>query len=328
MKHLLEVCDDEKELYRALKFFYKRDCSKFNDKKKRERQKLERLQIKQEKYGINNEKTGGEWQQGVWNSDGTELVYGLWHNSIVSRITAQAVRDYRQLHLLRHSAMFGQKLIIDLDYDKYMKMYECRLLAGQIGILYYENRLNRDYPEELPFDVHFTNCANGQSTMESLKKHIKQIDKLSPYFHQQSYTKLPSLFPKNKLVYLSPHASKPLPSYSHDDIYILGGYNDKSSGFKVSHVKAQSEGIRCYRLPLDENVLWKQGNKNLCLNQVAQILHSVKVTNDWRLAIQQFAPQRKIKSHEEIELEDEIRIRRVAQRMKNIQKSYDSSSFT
>lgn len=121
---------------------------------------------------------------------------------------------------------------------------------------------------------------------------------------------------------MSPHASKSLKIYDHQDIYILGGYNDRSSHVQVSHIKAQSEGIRCYRLPLDENVLWKQGNKNLCLNQVTAILHSVKATNNWQLAIRNFAPQRKVRSVEEQAIEDEIRLKAIARRLKNIDHSY------
>ena len=117
-----------------------------------------------------------------------------------------------------------------------MKLYESRLLASQIGILYYENRVNRDYPECLPFDVHFTNCANGSQTVEALSKQIKRIDSLAGSFHQGSYLDLPELFPKNRLVYLSPHARDAIRSYSHDDIYILGGYNDRTSHMKVSWI--------------------------------------------------------------------------------------------
>src|SRR5699024_153562 len=90
----------------------------------------------------------------------------------------------------------------------------------------------------------------------------------------------------------------------------------------VSHVKAQQEGIACYRLPLDENVLWRQGTRNLCLNQVASILQAVKCTGDWREAIHRWAPQRKIKSQEEMDIEDQIRIKRTQRRTKAIERSF------
>lgn len=316
MIYMLKVYPDEKELHRSIKFFYKRECHKYKSRKKKVERKIQIREKKVEKYGQNED----EWSVGIWDTN-QELVYGLWHNSILGRITKKSVRDFRHNHLLRHAAMFGQKLIIDLDYDQYMKMYEANLLASQIGVFYYENRNNETFPNELPFDIHFTNCDKSTITLEALRKHIKRMDELKFYFHHGSYLDNSELFPRENLVYLSPHASQSLRQYSHDDIYILGGYNDRSTHMKVSHVKARAEGIRCYRLPLDENVLWKQGNKNLCLNQVGAILHAVKATGDWQYAIRTFTPQRKIKSAEEMELEDEIRIKKIHKRLKHIEKS-------
>lgn len=316
MDYLLKLYPDEKELHRAFKYFYKRECDKFNTKKKYLAKKVEIKKKKLLKYGEND-----EWEVGIFDSN-NQLNYGLWHNSIMGRITKQSVRDLRN-HKLRISAMFGQKIIVDLDYDNYMKVYETRLLAQQIGFLFYENKLNQFFPENIPFDIHFTNCASSHMTMEVLPKFLKQMDKMDSNFHANSYLEYPHLFPKKQLVYLSPHAQNPLRKYSHDHIYIIGGYNDKSSHMRVSNIKAQSEGIPCYRLPLDEYVFWKQGNKNLCLNQVVSILNSMKATEDWSYSIRTFAPQRKIKSSEELELEDEIRIRKVKQRLKNIERSRD-----
>ncbi|KAI2810071.1 tRNA methyltransferase 10 C [Blomia tropicalis] len=317
MEDLIRVYPDEKELLRSLKFFFTRECKRINDTKRTLNKKLERDAAKKVKYNNKVE----DWQLGIFNDNG-DLEYGLWHNSLLSRITKQSVRDYRHKWLLRQSAMFGQKLIIDLDYDEYMKLYEARLLAQQIGILYYENRANKEMNKVLPFDIHFTNCTKATNTLPALSKHIKRFDELSSYFHHKSFIDYPELFPRKHLVYLSPHATKSLKTYSHEDIYIIGGYNDRTSHVCASNVKAEKADIRCYRLPLDEFVRWKQGNKNLCLNQVVMILQAMKQTNDWRYAISNFAPQRKLKSNEEKKLEDEIRVRAVAKRMRSIQKSY------
>ena len=137
--------------------------------------------------------------------------------------------------------MFGQKLIIDLDYDQYMTEFECRMLCQNIGQLYYQNRVNLEYPDCLPYDIHFTNCFNAARILNisngggMLHKHLKRIidndyyyqqnkqKLLAPNFHFESFLQLPDQFPKHRLIYLSPHASIPLWDYSHDDIYILGG---------------------------------------------------------------------------------------------------------
>ncbi|KAH9404717.1 tRNA methyltransferase 10 C [Tyrophagus putrescentiae] len=322
MADLLAVFPDERELKRTFKFFFKRECARFNTATKKAARKISVLEAKMTKYKTTNLDGVKEWDVGIWNSQGN-LEYGLWHNSLMSRITKQSVRDYRQRHLLRQAALFGQKLIIDLDYDHYMKLYESRLLGTQIGILYYENRVNRDYPDCLPFDVHFTNCSKATQSLASITKHIKRADQLGGYFHSGSYLDYPHLFPRHRLVYLSPHARESITSYSHDDIYILGGYNDRSSHMKVSNVKAQQEGIRCYRLPLDESVLWRQGSRNLCLNQVAAILQAVKSTGNWKESIAKWTPQRKMKSSEELMLEDELRKKATDRRIKSIQRTFN-----
>lgn len=292
MRDLLAVFPDETEILRTLKFFYKRECARQNTVTRKAIKRNEMIETKIDRFGP-KATDRNEWDIGIFDQNGN-IVYGLWHNTLHNRVPKQAVRDYRHRHLLRQAAMFGQKLIVDLDYDEFMKQYEIRLLATQIGMLYYENRVNHNFPECLPFDVHFTNCGKAQKTLQALNKHIKRMDQLRDYFHEESYLNLPQLFPKQRLVYLSPHSRESLRNYSHDDIYILGAYNDRSTRLKVSNVKAENEGIRCYRLPLAENVIWGHGSMNLCLNQCSNMLHAVKATGDWQTAIQIGVPQRKL----------------------------------
>lgn len=185
MADLLAVFPDERELKRTFKFFFKRECARYNTATKKAARKISVLEAKMTKYKTTNLDGVKEWDVGIWNSQGN-LEYGLWHNSLMSRITKQSVRDYRQRHLLRQAALFGQKLIIDLDYDHYMKLYESRLLGTQIGILYYENRVNRDYPDCLPFDVHFTNCSKGKSRVFLLLHKVHHHNLLFLFFFSHS----------------------------------------------------------------------------------------------------------------------------------------------
>ena len=97
-------------------FLNKRECSHHNTIIRKAERKIEILQARKEKYQVRDEKFINDWEAGIWDSHG-ELSYGLWHNSLLSRISKQAVRDYRHRHFLRQTALFGQKLIVDLDYD-------------------------------------------------------------------------------------------------------------------------------------------------------------------------------------------------------------------
>lgn len=60
------------------------------------------------------------------------------------------------------------------------------------------------------------------------------------------------LFPREKIVYLSPHSKKDLIEYDHDAIYIIGGIVDKSDQSPISLAKSKKQGLRTARLPLDQ----------------------------------------------------------------------------
>jgi hypothetical protein len=112
---------------------------------------------------------------------------------------------------------------------------------------------------------------------------------------------------KERLVYLTPHAAAPLMRHNEDDIYIIGGLVDKTYKEPLTYVKAKKEGIRAYRLPIDEHIAWGSGKKFLCLNHVVSILHDWSITNDWKSALKKHVPFRKQKPEAELVMEEEIR---------------------
>lgn len=63
------------------------------------------------------------------------------------------------------------------------------------------------------------------------------------------------LYPKEKLVYLSPDAKHELNHWNHEDIYIIGGLVDLAQEKPITLAKAKREGIRAARLPLDKYVM-------------------------------------------------------------------------
>lgn len=63
---------------------------------------------------------------------------------------------------------------------------------------------------------------------EYLKRQIPTMDE--PWFPLNSHTcSYLDLFPKDQLVYLTPHCREVLDTYDHDAIYIVGGMVDKAS---------------------------------------------------------------------------------------------------
>lgn len=73
-----------------------------------------------------------------------------------------------------------------------------------------------------------------------LKKQVPTLD--DPDFpmsvHEKSYL---DLFPKEKLVYLTPHCREEMQEYDHDAIYIIGAIVDK-----VSVIFVFNSFIFCY----------------------------------------------------------------------------------
>lgn len=243
-----------------------------------------------------------ERELGIFEADG-KLRYDLWSNSIMSRLNSRSISKLRTESKLRYASLFGQKLIIDLDYDDYMSLSEARIQIRHIVNMMVENiRYNE------PFDIYFTNCDRTKPTMIGLEKYMTstpfaQLSK-DEHFLSQSYMER---FDPKQLIYLSPNATESLKEYDHDAIYIIGGFLDKSCLNKpISHIKATNDGIRQYRLPLDEYVIWGSGSsKHLCILHMVAILNSLKDGADWSRALHSNIPKRKIKSNEIVLREEE-----------------------
>ncbi|RZC42068.1 mitochondrial ribonuclease P protein 1 -like protein [Asbolus verrucosus] len=189
--------------------------------------------------------------------------YDLQHNNIFLRFYDTTINQLYNNRLIQ-AMQFGQKLVVDCGYDEQMTARENKNCAKQLMLLFAENR-------------------NHDATM------------YEPWFplnlHESSYLEK---FPKERLIYLTPHCREELLEYDHDAIYIIGGIVDMMNNQPLSLAKAKKEGVRMAKLPLDRYLQWGSGSgKNLTLNQVASILLDVKVTGDWKYALRH-VPKRKI----------------------------------
>ena len=258
---------------------------------------LRRNEFRRTKDKVNKtteRKANNEGTKGLFGPDG-RLVYGLYNHSITQRISEVAVRRLHR-HLLRTTALFGPKLVIDLDFDKYMKVYENRLLLKQLAFLYNYNR----YEAKHPFDLHFVNCNADELTIKEMARYMPKVNR-SDFFVSMHYNKsYLDVFPKERLVYLSPHSEQVLTSVSEDDIYIIGGIIDKSYREPITAIKAREDGIRSARLPIERYLKWLRGSKNLCINQVIAILHDWKENKDWEKTLRTYIPNRKLMTDQEL----------------------------
>lgn len=117
--------------------------------------------------------------------------------------------------------IFGQPVVIDCSYDEHMVHREIINAAKQLTYVFGDNRIHKD-----PFNMHLCNVNLEGTFIEQLERNIPSLQE--PWFplniHQKSYL---DVFPKEKLVYLTPHCREELTVYDHDAIYIIGCMVDK-----------------------------------------------------------------------------------------------------
>ncbi|KAI4460495.1 trna (guanine-9-) methyltransferase [Holotrichia oblita] len=154
--------------------------------------------------------------------------------------------------------------------------------------LFSENRNHDD-----PYDLHFCNLNEDNLLEKPLHKQITTM--YEPSFplniHRKSYI---DVFPKDKLIYLTPDCREEMLEYDHDAVYIIGAMVDKTKNDPVSLAKAKREGLKMLKLPLDRYLQWAAGSgKSLTINQMILILLDLKKTGDWNYALRH-VPRRKI----------------------------------
>ncbi|NXR00100.1 TM10C methyltransferase, partial [Sagittarius serpentarius] len=183
------------------------------------------------------------------------------------------------------SMIFGQPLIFDMSYEKYMSVREVADTVRQIVLSEGCNRRSVD-----PFHIHFCNFKDDSLYHKEFVKHYREAwGKLLITATDQCYTEV---FPKDKLIYLTADSPKVMKTFDHDKIYIVGSMVDRSIKTGVSLAQAKRLGLETAALPLEKYLLWNTGAKNLTLDQMMHILLTLKDTGDWRKALE-FVPKRK-----------------------------------
>ncbi|XP_050030696.1 mitochondrial ribonuclease P protein 1 homolog [Dermacentor andersoni] len=256
-------------------------------KRRKEQRRLERLAAKEEKL-----------KKAAEDGSINHIQYGI-ENTIFLFIRDQSIhrfQNYRQAY----AAMFGQTLVFDLDYEQEMSNRELINAADQLQEVFAANRLSPD-----PFNLVFCGLK-GEQYKHHVYKAIPHLGKPSCLITVTENSYL-DLYPKEKLVYLTPDARQPL-RYSDDAIYIVGAMVDLGTQMPYSVARAKRQGISFARLPLDEYLQWGQSSsKTLALNHITRILLDMKATKDWNEAFKAI-PSRKLKTAEQLKAEQQFRV--------------------
>ncbi|KAI8038789.1 hypothetical protein M5D96_008697 [Drosophila gunungcola] len=181
--------------------------------------------------------------------ENTHIIYGLGHTSMFLRIYDTTINHWQNNRLTR-AMQFAPKIVLDCSYDEHMNNREASYAAKQLMLCFAENRLNDE-----PFDLHYCNAHLESRTMKTLQRFIPTM--LNPEFpmnvHPQCFTEL---FPKQNLVYLTPHCREDLVTYNPDDVYVIGAMVDTMNNEPLSLAKAKRLGLRMAKLPLDRYLQW------------------------------------------------------------------------
>lgn len=141
--------------------------------------------------------------------------YGLLRNSMFHRIYEKQMNSLYNYRLCE-AMLYGQDILIDCGYEGHMSPKELTNCAKQLLLMWSYNRTHRD-----PFNIVFCNFNKDGTVFKQLSKTIPTIDEptFPLNYTQKNYLEL---YPREKLVYLTPHCNVQLKKYNYDDVYIIG----------------------------------------------------------------------------------------------------------
>ncbi|XP_065305264.1 tRNA methyltransferase 10 homolog C-like [Dermacentor albipictus] len=205
--------------------------------------------------------------------------YGLFRNSFLIRIRGSTINRYYESRQIP-AILFGQSVVFDLGYDGVMSLRECNKAARDLLEAYGWNRCSGD-----PFHLHFCNASPNGATARILQDELfaasehTVLSEITP----SSYL---DMFPKEKLVYLTPDSENTLDAFDCDAVYVIGALVDKETKEGATRAKATSEGLKTARFPQTFTWHWeKEISKPLHMTDVFKVLLALKRTNSWKYAL-------------------------------------------
>ncbi|KAB7494199.1 Mitochondrial ribonuclease P protein 1-like protein, partial [Armadillidium nasatum] len=246
---------------KLLNFFYVKECKKLKDKTRKENMKELNRQKLEERV----------------NRPKGHIEYGLWKNTMFAKsnnVHFKTLLNYK----LVNAMIFNQPLVIDMDFFDHMERREISSLSEQLSNSFSCNRLSSD-----PFNLTLCNVDFESQKFQSIHKQMPNI--ISPSFPMNITSKsYLDIFPKEKLVYLTPNAKDEMMEFDHEAIYIIGGLVDLRNAKPVTTAKAKKENIKMEKLPIDRYHI-SRGKKELAINIMVKILLDLQENGDWKKAL-------------------------------------------
>jgi hypothetical protein len=138
-------------------------------------------------------------------------------------------------------------VVFDFQFE-HLNVYEksLRSLLMQITQAYGANARSFD-----PFRLYFTSFKKDGKFNSAMEDRNINIDDLMVVDSEKSYL---DLFPKEKLIYLSPNSKNEMQEVDEDKVYIIGVLSDEREKSPHTYNQARLEGIKTERFPIEKYV--------------------------------------------------------------------------
>jgi len=263
LKNILKI-HSTKGYQKYINFLNKRSFDEMKDMRRKSHSKeLEKEKVKSKKDAI---------------ADNSHIFYGLGQNTIKLRLSEANMKKESDWRVWREFSLNSTPLVVDFSYASKLQNHHRMksLIQSEAGL---GVKLNKE--AKTPFPLYFTGVSPD---IQQWMKKVYCIDEDGTNFPVEITDKLQTeLFPRERLVYLSPDSKNDLIEFNDDDIYVIGGIIDKGVDHSAHTLaNAKRNKIRHARFPMRRTIgLVADLNVETCI----AILNDLKYSNDWFYAL-------------------------------------------
>ncbi|EUD65451.1 hypothetical protein C922_04191 [Plasmodium inui San Antonio 1] len=200
------------------------------------------------------------------------------------RRALQEEKKKRRQQFLIKAYNEGYKICYNCSFLNLMGEKEVSSLAKQVFLGYHYM-----IKEQLPVQFHFTSLMSSDEFYTQLRDKYA-LGKWRVHIHSEDYW---DLFPREKIVVLSPDAEEELTEVRDDEVYVISALVDRSVSKNLSFSQASLHNLVTKKLPM-EKYFKKRKSNVLNVNTVVEILISFLKNQNWMKVFEKCVPQKKV----------------------------------
>jgi len=210
--------------------------------------------------------------------------------AVAEKKAMRALRKKAEITEFTSRCDAGATVVLDLEWEEQLSDRELKGLIQQVLYCYGSNR-----SATKPVDLVLSGVSSTSKTLERLNKlagfpHAWPGVTILPTPYIEHFSDEPD---RRRLVYLTADTDNVLQEFEHDGIYIIGGIVDRNRLKGSTKEKADKQGIRTGRLPLQEHIQMGGSSRVLTCNHVLDIIVEHQRCGDWRQTFEKCIPGRK-----------------------------------